>query len=457
MSSFTNHTTHGHNADGCGHRILNLDAHVAGGGLVHVHREHPSDSCRIGRHWLRDLGDRSRSSGFPRRPPSLKYPKKLAVAFWLLASFFVLEPVHADVNVVTNEVDGYTYGVSDSTLPAGFWNGALCPKADYDEAGYMTFSQTDFQLVQWVIPMEGVVSNASGTPVGYAAFPVTAEFGTHNGSEWRTWKSERTVPVPVWNGSSYEPQALNFSIWQGVSGTAPLEPFPTVEEGDVWTIRFYPTTGWGTATTTSLLIAWGNGDFGVLGSGDIGTSYHTLWRSRALLEDSFCQVGSYANRPAGSIVYDLDTDSLDATSVTSSIPESTYDGTFSEYLPQVVFSVTGTIAGTTFSDAIKTRIETFTGLQDRFPMCVAYPWLAFMELFQSWSRTTQSASAGVAVGGGIVGATSTLSFESADDVAAGTGLKEPAEFIFRALLVAGWVLFALRVILNQFFGQEKEN
>lgn len=129
--------------------------------------------------------------------------------------------------------------------------------------------------------------------------------------------------------------------------------------------------------------------------------------------------------------------------IETELPSSTYNGTFSDYLPSITFS-TGTLVHTggefeaTMNEIFGT--STWTG----FPMCFVAPWFQLFDIFNGASKNEQEGTS-IVMGHGFNSSSTEINLNSASATFAAIGVKNLTDVLFPFFEAIMWMLFGLMV------------
>jgi len=125
------------------------------------------------------------------------------------------------------------------------------------------------------------------------------------------------------------------------------------------------------------------------------------------------------------------------------IPSSTYDGTYSEYLPTVGFSSNTLVStGGEYEDTMNEIFGTTTWAG--FPMCFVSPWFQLIDILNGATKNDQPTKS-IIIGHGISASTTSIDLESASTTFAGIGLKNVTDILIPFFEAVCWLLFGLVV------------
>lgn len=427
MRLLTNLKTHGHNVHDSRHHIEHVDADFACRCAVHVHRRDPSHSLGTFRARIRHLG-RTVDSGQVQGRSTRVIRGGFCTAIAAIGLLFAF-PVNAEVlwtnldQVVTNPNNIMNTGSFNYTEPQ--------PSCLDGQDSYSTWTFTTSSRAITISSIRMEMKLRYNPVLGWPDLSTKIQLhgSTHPATIYEV-NGDTAVSDTTTTVSYVFPSGLLPSFQAGETITFDIaEVYPGLQPGD------YP--------FVSILDGISSTDE------NQELSPKTQW---------LCGGASSSGEVDGAIygVFRMEINGTEGYSGligTDEMPESTYDGRFSELIPTIGFSTGSANYGQGhFADRFR---GIFGYSTSSFPLCFVDPWINLIDTFESLSNVSQS-SKSLQISGGIVSSTYSFSLNSASGTLAAIGAK-PFFDQFKPFVIAlGWLMFGFYIFRDLFSPKEND-
>jgi len=424
MNVTLNTKKHGHNVHDKRGGVGDNDADLACRRAVLVHRRDHPDFARAGRGWLRGLGHPAHSSDVPLRSQIVQLASLCTAV--LLGLSFAFPTFGASPTLIMSSTS--TIDAIPLVSVASRYNETTSAPCTYAKMVWSWTATEDSFITKLTI-------NAKTSPAsGNDPFSVDAYLFAWT----QTMHDVNAVPIIVY--------ADNYTQWTGTPTTTSFtfsSPILTALAGQ----KLYFEVG------PSLEIPQYEGGGGPFSSNAIVVDRASSTHSNASTTDSIflghpneCTTPNTDPffKPAFALYgYVL----AGAEPPGSSVPTSTYDGTYSEFLPTIGFTTSSpNLPGGIFTGKINNM---FGAAAVTFPLCVVTPWIAFMDVLQGFTSVPQTANS-MQINGLMGAPTTTLSLGSASTTFAQIGLKPILDLLIPFLEAMAWLSLGYFIFADLF-------